>query len=238
MESLAAIAAEAARVGGRLPEARRRALQERLIALCQRHWEELRGPEPATPLAHALWSTAPPAADLVADLLAKGNGRVSAAAEGLSEAQVFALLADWALAHNDPDAAHAAYAPMMLFATPGAGGVYVKRVASLLRGELALREPHRHAPLPPVTRALALIAAATGRCDAAAVRETLRLLTDATVSDPAVSALRARLAAAGVRLVGLEDGDVQFEQRGHPHGRLTGHQLSEALAQLRAQWLA
>lgn len=237
MTALATIGAEATRLAGRLPEPRRRHLQQALLELCERHWQRLRGEAPPAPLARAVWGIAPPAADLLADLAARQDPRLTSALAGHTEAQAFALLALWALEHGDAEGAHAAYVPMMLFGSPEAGRLYGERVGRLLRGALEAPALHPHAPIPPFTRALALIAVAAGRCDAAALRAILHLLTDPAVTDAEVVALRSRLAEMGVRLTCLSDGDIHFEQHGHPHKRITAHQFAEILSDLRRQWL-
>lgn len=60
MTNLASIEAEASQLVGRLPEPQRRTLQRALADVCETRWRELRGREPATPLARALWAIAPP----------------------------------------------------------------------------------------------------------------------------------------------------------------------------------
>lgn len=237
MTTLATIGAEASRLAGRLPETRRRKLQEALIRLCQDHWQVLRAEGSAAPLASMLADIAPPTADLLADLAARQDPRLIAALEGHSEAQAFAVLALWALEHGDAEGAHAAYAPMMLFASPEAGRLYGERVGLMLRGRLGLSAPHPHASITPLSRALSAIAAAAGRCDGPAVNEVLRRLADPSATGAHLSALRARLADMGVRILGLRDGEIHLEQHGHPHKRITAHQLAETLAGLRRQWL-
>lgn len=236
MTSLATIAEEAKRLTGRLPEPRRHRLQQALVDLCARHWEELRGPAPTTPLARALWAIPPPAADLAADLAAGQDGRLTAAAEGESEAQVFALLALWAMEHADAEGVRAAHAPMMLFESERAGRQYATQVGRLLRRELEPPTLHPHAAIAPLERALGLIAAATGRCDPAAVAETLRLLSDRNVADPTLEALRRQLAEAGVEFLPAENGEILFRQHGRLH-RIARHRLAERLGALRAAWL-
>lgn len=236
MTSLATIAEEARRLAGRLPEPRRHRLQQALVDLCARHWEELRGRAPTTPLARALWAIAPPAADLAADLAAHQDGRLAAAADGGSEAQVFALLALWAVEHGDAEGVRAAHVPMMLFESERAGRQYGAQVGRLLRRKLGPPRAHPHAPVAPLERALGLIAAATGRCDLAAVGETLRLLSDRNVADPTLEALRRQLAEAGVEFLPAANGDILFRQHGRLH-RIARHQLAERLAALRAAWL-
>ena len=77
MPKLYLIEAEARRLAGKLPESKRRALQEALIELCEAHWRDIRGPEPTTHLARALWSVSPPLAELFVDLHAAGAARLA-----------------------------------------------------------------------------------------------------------------------------------------------------------------
>lgn len=51
MPKLSLIVTEAERLIRRLPEPKRRALQQALADLCETRWRELSGPEPATTLA-------------------------------------------------------------------------------------------------------------------------------------------------------------------------------------------
>jgi hypothetical protein len=60
MPSLSLIATEARRQLRQVTETRRRALQKDLADMCEAHWQELRGTQPAAPLAQVLWSITPP----------------------------------------------------------------------------------------------------------------------------------------------------------------------------------
>src|SRR5512139_863462 len=111
MPKLSLIESEAARLVRRVPETSRRALQQALIDLCEAHWLELRGPEPATPLAHALWSVAPPCADLLADLVAAGDGRLLGLL-GTKAAQGFALLVLAEIERGNAEGIRLAHEPM------------------------------------------------------------------------------------------------------------------------------
>ncbi len=92
MPALSFAAAQAERVVGRLPEARQSALTQALTGVCEAHWRELRGPEPATALGHVLWSVTPPLADLFVDLYAAGDQRLDHVLQGHKPVLGLALL--------------------------------------------------------------------------------------------------------------------------------------------------
>lgn len=165
MPKLSLIESEAARLVGRMPETERRALQQALIDLCEAHWLEIRGPEPATSLAHALWSATPPLADLLADLHAAGDGQLDGVLRGRKVAQGFALLVMAEIERGDAEGVRLAHEPMMLFDSSAAGTRYAKAVAAALRGKGAALHLHPHASKPALWKALACIVAHTGRCD-------------------------------------------------------------------------
>lgn len=237
MPKLAHIESEAMRRLGRMPEARRRALQQALVELCDAHWPEIRGPEPATSLAHPLWSVAPPRADLLADLAAAGDGRLLGLL-GTNTARGFALLALAEVERGDAEGIRLAHAPMMLFDTPAAGARYAADVAAALSGGTAAPALHPHAGKPPLWKALACIVAQTGRCDLAAVLRVVDLLAAPEGGpDPALEALRHALAATGVRFLGIDDDHVGFAVHGQSHAPVSAQQVGEMLGEIRQAWL-
>lgn len=233
MTSLSSMAAEAAQLVGRLPEPERQGLQQALTDLCEAHWRELRGREPVTPLARALWGIAPPLADLCADLYASGDARLDEVLQGRKPAQAFALLVLAAIERGDAEAAHAAYEPMMLFESPAAGARYVEAMAAFLRGRLPPPRLHRHESVPPLTKAVSLLVAHTGRSDVPALLAVIGLLLAPQLADDRLAGLRAALAEIGVRFTALDGGRVEFELHGHAHKPVTTRQLGEALADVR-----
>ena len=239
MPKLALIESEAMRRLGRMPEARRRALQQSLVELCDARWVEIRGPEPAAPLAHALWSVAPPRADLLADLAAAGDARLDALL-GRHTAQGFALLALAEVERGDAEGVRLAHAPMMLFDTPAAGVRYADAVAASLRG--AAHQLHRHAGKPPLWQALACIATQCGRADLAAVRAAIGVLAFSPAADaapdPQLEALRRSLDETGVRFLGVDDDHASLAIHGRAHAPVRMRQLVEALGEIRQAWLA
>ncbi len=94
MTKLSQIAFEAQRLLGHMGESRQLVLQQDLTGLCESHWSELRGAEPGTPLAYALWSIAPPLADLFADLYTAGDARLNDVLRGHRPALDYLLALD------------------------------------------------------------------------------------------------------------------------------------------------
>jgi len=236
MPKLSYIESEAERLVGRMPEASRRALQQALIELCDAHWPEIRGPEPATPLAHALWSVAPPRADLLADLVAAGDGRLLALL-GRKAAQGFALLVLAEIERGNEEGIRCAHDPMMLFDSPAAGARYAEGVAAALRGGGAALHGHAHAGKPPLWKALASVAAQTGRSDLAAVVSVIGVLASRPAAEEAadaeLEALRNRLDETGVHFLGIDNDHVRFNVHGHAHPPVHVRQLGEMLGEIR-----
>lgn len=235
MTKLSFIEAEARRLTHRLPEPKRRALAGTLIALCEAHWREIRGPEPATTLAHALWAVPPPHADLLVDLLAAGDARLAELLDGLRPAGVLAVLALAEIERGDAEGVHLAYEAMMAFDTPAAGRIYAERVAAALRGSLEGAALHRHCARKPLWKALAIIAEHTGRHDCKALAEVIRLLAapPGAVPDEALERLRAALREAGVRFLGIDEHAARFELHGREHQPVTHKRLRDTLAEVR-----
>jgi len=234
MTKLSQIAFEAERLVGRMQETRRLALQRQLVDLCEARWLALRGPEPTTPLAYALWSVTPPLADLFADLYTAGDAQLNDVLGGHRPAWGLALLALAEIARGNAEGARLAYEPMMAFESANAGTRLAGRMAAFLRGELAWPALHKHSQQPPLWTALAVIAARTGRCDLEVVLEAIRLLAASRdSSDAALEQLREALAAAGVSFLAVEDGQVRFARHGHEHKPATPGQLAEMLIDIR-----
>lgn len=235
MPKLSLIESEAARLTGRLPEARRRLQQQALLDLCDAHWLDIRGPEPATPLAHALWSAAPPRADLLADLYAAGDGRLQALSP--KPAQGFALLVLAEIERGNAEGIRLAHDPMMLFDSPAAGARYAEGVAAALRGESAPLRGHPHDAKPALWKVLACIAAHTGRCDLAAVMGVIGVLVSRPAAvqpvDAELEALRRTLEETGVQFLGIDDGHIHFNLHGHAHPPASARQIVGMLGEIR-----
>jgi hypothetical protein len=241
MPKLSLIESEATRLLRRVPEASRHALQQELLELCEAHWPELRGPEPATRLAHALWSVAPPCADLLADLVAANDARLQGLL-GTQPAHAFALLALAEIERGNVEGVRLAHAPMMLFDTPAAGARYAEAVAAALRGGGADLHAHPHASRPPLWKALAAMVAGSGRCDLAAAMGVIGVLLARPAADAppdaALDALRGQLDAIGVHFLGIDDGHVSLAVHGESQPPVTTRQLAEMLGEIRQAWLA
>lgn len=237
MPKLSLIESEAARFVGRMPESKRRALQQALVDLCEAHWLEIRGPEPATPLAHALWSVAPPLADLLADLHAAGDGRLDGVLPGRKAAQGFALLALAEIERGNAEGVRVAHEPMMLFDSPAAGARYAEAVAAALRGKGEAPHWHPHAPKPALWKALACIAAHTGRCDLDTMMRVIGLLAADQAADEALERLRRKLDETGVHFLGMDDDRVRLEVHGREHQSVSAKQLGDMLGEIRQGWL-
>ena len=233
MTSLASIEAEATLLVGRLSERRRRTLQHALVDLCVTHWHELRGPEPATPLAHGFWAATPPLADLCADLYATNDDRLHQVLQGHKPAQAFALLALEAIERADAEGARLAYEPMMLWETPAAGAIYAERVAAILHGKLEAPRLHPHASQPALVKALHLIVAHSGRYDLPALLHVLRMLPSAAEQDPALRQLGPALDELGIRFTALAGSRVYFTLHGRPRPPATLRRLGEILLGIR-----
>jgi len=236
MPKLSLIESEAARFVGHMPESKRRALQQALVDLCEAHWLEIRGPEPATPLAHALWSATPPLADLLADLHAAGDGRLDRALQGRKAAQGFALLALAEIERGNAEGVRIAHEPMMLFGSPAAGACYAEGVSAALRGKGGAPQWHPHAPKPALWKALACIAAHTGRCDLGVMMRVIGLLA-ARPADEALEQLRRKLGETGVHFLGMDEDRVRLEVHGREHQSVSAKQLGDMLGEIRQGWL-
>jgi len=243
MPKLYLIEAEARRLAGKLPESKRRALQEALIELCEAHWRDIRGPEPTTHLARALWSVSPPLAELFVDLHAAGAARLADPLDGLRPARALALLVLTEIERGDAEGVHIAHEAMMTFESPAAARVYAERVALALRGRLEGPQLHRHSSRAPIWRALAIVAARTGRHDLRAFVEVIPLLVTTpagadTRADETLERLREALRETGVRFLGIDDDAVRFEQHGREHKPVTRKRLGDMLAEIRQARLA
>lgn len=240
---LSFIEAEARQLVGRFPETKQRALQRALVELCEAHWQEIRGPEPATILAHKLWAAVPPHAELFADLHAAGDARLDDLLDGLRPARALALLVLAEIERGDAEGVHVAHEAMMSLESPAAGRIYEKRVALALRGSLEARPLHRHSSREPLWKALATIAAHTGRHDVKALEAVIELLATASRGtqaqpDEALERLREALDELGVRFEGLNSRSVHLALHGRPHKPVSRKHLSDMLAEVRQARLA
>jgi hypothetical protein len=242
MTSLSLIATEAHRLLGSLEEQHRPELQDALVALCEKHWQQLRGPQPATPLAQALWSVTPPWSDLLLDLHADANPRLLDALPGENLAKGLALLVLAEIEHGNEAGAHTAHEPMMAFESITPPEAWLQRLTALLRGTLEPPLLHKHEKRDALWKALAVIAAHTHRLDLPAVVQVIGLLTtpageSATTQDEELETLRQGLLDVGICFLDIEDDHVQFELHGHAHKPVRTRHLGEMLQEIRQKWL-
>jgi hypothetical protein len=131
---------------------------------------------------------------------------------------------------------------MMLFDTPAAGARYVEGIAAALRGGGRSLHEHPHTGKPPLWKALACMAAQTGRCDLAAVMRVIGVLLARPAADEAVDALlealRSKLNEAGVHFLGIDDDHVRFAVHGQERPPASARQLGEMLGEIRQAWQA
>jgi hypothetical protein len=242
MPNLSLIESEAQRLVGRLPEMQRSTLEAALIELCEIHWQKLRGPEPDTPLALALWSVTPPLADLVIDLYATGNARLDELLPAHNLAKGFALLVLAEIERGNEAGVHIAHEPMMVFETVPPRESWLERRAALLRGTLAPPLLHHHDHRTPLWKALAIMASDIKRLDLPAVLQVIRMLITpveqlAASHDEALEKLRHDVHEAGICFLDIDDDHIHLEQHGHEHKPVRARQLAEMLLEIRQKWL-
>lgn len=225
-----------------MPEAKLRAAEQDLSDLCEAHWRELRGSDPTSPLAHALWSVTPPLADMFADLYAAGSSQLAHLLQGHKPAWGLALLVLGQIECSDAEGARLAYEAMMVFESETAAAHYARHVAAMLRLEWQAAPLHRHTSLPPLWKALAAVAAHTRRFDLKAVICVIQLLaglhTASQPMDESLGRLRDALGELGVHFLGIDDKQVRYEQHGRMHKPASLRQVGDMLIQIRQAWLA
>lgn len=242
MPSLTLIETEAERLLRRIPASRRRAQQAALAELCESHWRQIRGAEPQGALAQALWSETPPLSDLFVDLYGAGETGLYDALAGLDLSEGLALLVLLEIERGSEAAVHLAHEPMMAFESLPPSAAWRARLAALLRGMLEppLMHPHDHHPV--LWRALAVIAAQTGRLDLPAVIQVIALLAppggeSGAPHDEQLERLRRELLELGIRFLGIEDGHIELQQHGREHKPVRTRQVGEMLQEIRGKWL-
>jgi len=240
MTKLSFIESEARRHLGRIPEPELEALQWSLIKLCENHWLDIRGPEPASGLARVMWVVMPHCADLIVDLYGNSDPRFSDATSYLSPTKVLAALVLAEIERGDAEGARLAYEAMMLFETPQARGLHIDSVRSRLRGARPeLGRWHKHAHHDPFLRTLAMIAEQTGRSDFQAMTVAVEYLTALQASpvakevDQEVKRILDFLRDIGLVFQGSEEGRIHYTLRGVSRKPISGKRLQEILAQIR-----
>ena len=237
MTKLSIINNEARRVLRQIPEHQLPTLQNTLAKLCQTRWQELQGPEAATPLVQALSTIMPPAADLFVEMYGSGDLRLDDALAGASPATGLAALVLAGIESEDLEAAHIAYEAMKLFESPAAGQAYADAVSRALSGELDQARLHRKmSKREPLWKALVVITEHTGRHDLKAQLEVIQLLTAPKVSaltDEFLEQLCSALQQIGVHFLGLEADRIQFELHDRPHKPVGRKHFADMLAEIR-----
>jgi len=234
MTSLTLIATEARHLLRSVKETRRRELQQDLVALCETHWQKLRGPQPAAPLAQALWSVTPSWSDLLLDCYVAGDIRLAELMPGSKLSNGLALLVLAEIERGNEMGAHTAHEPMMAFEETPPSAEWLERISALLRGTLEPPLLHKHDRHDALWKALAVISAHSRRLDLPAVLELIHLLS---ATDEALERLRQDVLEVGIRFLTIEDDHVQFELHGHAHKPVRSRQLGENLLEIREKWL-
>lgn len=242
MPSLSLIESEAQRLLRSLKEPARREIQQDLVELCELHWQELRGQQPASPLAQALWSVTPLWADLLIDLYVTNDIRLDAALPSQYIARGMALLVLAEIERGNEFGVQMSHEPMMAFEMDVPPMAWLERISSLLRGTLAPPLLHSHDHRSGLWRALTVIAVHTSRPDLPAVLGVISLLTVTGESsgsgyDEELEALRQEVLEAGVRFMSMDKDYVHLEQHGHAHKPVRTRELGEMLLEIRHAWL-
>jgi hypothetical protein len=234
MTKLSHIANEARRQVGRLAESKLHNLQDDLVKLCEAYWREIRGPEPAAPLAHALWSATPPLSDLYVDLHGASDMRLDEVLGRMTPSRGLAVLVLAEIERGDMEGLHIAYESMMIFESPAAAQAYTEQVASSLRGELKTGKLPRNVKREPLCKALAALIAHTGRHDLKAVTESVRLLVaEQSTSDEALEDLRMALNDAGIHFCSIGDDKICFDLNGRAHKPVRLNRILDTLLEIR-----
>jgi len=236
MTKLLIIDAEARRVLGRLPQPRMQALQTSLAALCEASWPKIRGPEPATRLAQALWEIPPHFADIFEHLYAIADPRLMEILGHLTPAQALALLVLTEIERGDAEGVRSAYAAMRRFELPAPGMAHVRATPTSPGGhahEARLRHAHR----PALWRAVVVLAVQTGRWDTKAVIESIRQVAQTQASpagladEPEMQRILEMLRELGVTFLGVEGDHLSYAVRGEEREPVRCKQLTEMLAE-------
>jgi hypothetical protein len=146
------------------------------------------------------------------------------------------LLVQVEIEHGNEEGIRLAHDPMMLFDSPAAGARYAEGVAAALRGErAALHGNHESKPAP--WKALARIAAHTGRYDLAGVMRVIGVLASRPAADAGIDAeleaLRHILDATGVHFLRVDDDHVHSTLHGHAQPPVSTRQLGVMLGEIR-----
>lgn len=234
MTRLSHIASETRRLLGRMPETKLHNLQDALVELCEAHWREIRGPEPADSLAHALWTATPTLADLYIDLYRLDDMRLEELLDRLDPLRGMAALVLAEIERGDAEGIHVAYETLMILQTPAAAQDYAACIAQALRGELKVKKRRRKTKREPLCKALITLVDQTGRHDLKAITETMRLLADnQAAADQSLNQLRTAIAECGIEFSRIEDDHVHFNLHERQHKPLRLHRILDLLLEIR-----
>jgi hypothetical protein len=240
MTKLSFIESEARRHLRRISKQNLEPLQQTLIKLCENHWLDIRGPEPVSGLARAMWAVTPHFADLIVDLYGDSDRRFSEAISYFPPTKVLAALVLAEIERGDAEGARLAYEATMLFETPQARDIHTDSVRSQLRGVRPERVRwHKHAHHDPFFRALVMISEQTGRSDSQAMAVAVEYLTAiqaspvARVGDQEVKRILEFLRDVDLIFQGFEEGRIHYTLRGVSKKPISGKRLEEMLAQIR-----
>ncbi|WAK00483.1 hypothetical protein [Methylobacter sp. YRD-M1] len=240
MTKLSFIASEARRHLGRMPEQALMALQRALINLCENHWLDIRGPEPASGLARAIWTVNPHCADLVVDLYGCSEPKLTEAIGYLPPTKALAALVLAEIERGDAEGARLAYEAMMLFESPQARDIHTDSVRSRLRGiKTEHGRWHKHAHHDPLFRAVAMISEQIGRSDFQAMIVAIEYLAAiqaspvTRVDDQEALQILEFLRDMDLVFQRVEEGRIHYTVRGESKKPISGKRLEEMLAQIR-----
>lgn len=240
MTKLSFIESEARRHLGRMPEQELEALQRTLIKLCENHWSDIRGPEPVSGLARAMWTVNPHCADLIVDLSGYSDSRFTEAIGYLSPIKALAALVLAEIERGDAEGARLAHEAMMLFESPQARDIHTDSVRSRLRGVKPEHGRwHKHAHHDPLFRTVAMISEQTGRSDLQAMIVAIEYLAAiqaspaTSVDDQEVLQILESLRDMDLVFQRVEEGRIHYTVRGESKKPISGKRLEEILAQIR-----
>lgn len=234
MTKLLTIDAEARRVLGRLPERRRQVLQASLVALCEAAWPEIRGPEPTTRLAKALWEIPPHFADICVRLYGIADPRLERVLEHLAPPQALASLVLAEIERGDAEGARSAYAAMRLFESSAARTTNPHAITS---GGHAPDVWLRHAHRPALWRAVVGLAIQTGRWDTKAVLACIRQVAQTQArpaelaGEPDMQRILDMLRELGVTFLGVEEDHLLYTLRGEEREPVRCKHVADMLAE-------
>ncbi len=240
MTKLSSVESEARRRLGRFPKQKLEALQREIIELCEGHWSLIRGPEPVSGLARALWTVRPHLIDLFIDLYGTYDAELSEIISNLPAIKVIAALVLAEIEHGDAEGARLAYEAMMLFETEKAAEIYTDSVRSRLRGIAPDRaKRHKHEHHDALFRSLATICEQTGRSDLQAIVVALQYLTAVQANPVAREHTDADEKILGIlrdldlMFLGFEAEKLHYTVRGASKRPVSAKRLEDMLAQIR-----